>query len=72
MNKRRTALLKASTNSTLAATLIATAAGVGAWFFGIARVIWPAHPQIAAFLITIVASVVVKQTWPVDQGQKRY
>ena len=63
--------MKASTNSALAATLIATAAGVGAWFFGVAKVIWPAHPQIAAFVITIVAGIVVKQTWPVDDGQKR-
>jgi hypothetical protein len=57
--------------STLAATLIATAAGVGVWFFGFAKEIWPAHPQIAAFGITIVVSVVVKQIWPVDAGQKR-
>ena len=63
--------MKASTNSTLAATLIATAAGVGAWFFGLARAIWPTHPQIAAFAITIVVSVVVKQIWPVDAGQKK-
>jgi len=63
--------MRASTNSTLAATLIATAAGVGAWFCGFAKAIWPAHPQIAAFVITIVVSVVVKQIWPVDVGQKR-
>jgi hypothetical protein len=58
-------------NRTLAATLIATAVGVGAWFFGIAKVIWPAHPQIAAFVITIVVSVVVKAMWPFDAGQRR-
>jgi len=63
--------MKASTNSTLAATLIATAAGIGAWLFGLAKAIWPTHPQIAAFAITIVVSVVVKQTWPVNVGQKR-
>ena len=59
--------MKASTNSTLAATLIATAAGLGAWFFGLAKAIWPAHSQIAALVITIVVSVVVKQIWPVGQ-----
>jgi hypothetical protein len=53
--------MKASTISTLAATLIATAAGVGAWCLGLAKTIWPTHPQIAAFAITIVVSVVVKQ-----------
>jgi len=63
--------MKAPTNSTLAATLIATAAGVGAWLFGFAKAIWPAHPQIAAFAITIVVSIVAKQIWPVDVGRKR-
>jgi hypothetical protein len=63
--------MKTSMNSTLAATLIATAAGVGAWFFGVAKAIWPTHPQIAAFAITVVVGVVVKQIWPVNAGQKR-
>ena len=62
--------MKASMNSTLAATLIATAVGVGAWFFGVAKVIWPAHPQLAAFLLTLAASIVVKQIWPAGDGQK--
>lgn len=63
--------MKASTTSTLAATLIATAAGAGAWFFGFASAIWPSHPQIAAFAITLAVSVVVKQIWPVAAGRKR-
>jgi hypothetical protein len=63
--------MKASTNSTLAATLIATAAGVGAWFFGFAKVIWPDHPQVAALVISIVVSIVVKQIWPINVGRKR-
>jgi hypothetical protein len=50
-------------NSTLAATLIATAVGVGVWLTGIAHAIWPAHPQLAAFAITIVTGIVVQQTW---------
>lgn len=53
--------MKTSTNSTLAATVIATVAGVGAWFFGLAKEIWPAHPQIAAFLLTLVTGLVVKK-----------
>ncbi len=64
-------LMKISMGSTLAATLIATAAGIGVWFSGVANAIWPTHPQIAAFVITIVVSVVVKQIWPVDAGRKR-
>jgi hypothetical protein len=63
--------MTASTKSTLAATLIATAAGFGVWLFGFAKAIWPAHPQIAAFAITIVVSIVVKKTWPVDAAQRR-
>jgi hypothetical protein len=56
--------MKGTTNSTLAATLIATAVGVGAWSFGVAKAIWPAHQQIAAFLMTVVAGILVKRTWP--------
>lgn len=63
--------MKTSTNSTLAATVIATVAGVGAWFFGLAKEIWPAHPQIAAFLPTLVTGLVVKKIWPADDGQER-
>ncbi len=63
--------MKASTNSTLGATLIATAFGTGAWLFGLAGVIWPAHPQIAVLVITIVALIVAKQIWPAAAGQKR-
>jgi len=57
-------------NATLAATLIATAAGLGAWFLGGAKLIWPAHPQISAFLISVVASIVIKQLWPLGSGQE--
>jgi hypothetical protein len=63
--------MKTSMNSTLAATLIATFVGVGAWFFGLAGAIWPAHPQLAAFVMTVVVSVLVKQIWPVALGSKR-
>lgn len=63
--------MKASMSSTLAATLIATAIGTGAWLLGYAKAIWPAHPQLAVFAITLVAAIVVKQIWPVHLGQKR-
>ena len=33
-------------NTTLAATLVATAAGIIAWFSGLARAMWPPHPQL--------------------------
>jgi len=63
--------MTASMNRNLAATLIATAAGLVAWLSGLAQLIWPAHPQICALLITIVVSVVVMQVWPAIAGQKR-
>ena len=64
--------MKASTKSTLAATLIATAAGVGAWFFGLSKAIWPAHPQIAAFVITIVVSIVVNRSGPSMSARREF
>ena len=52
-------------SGTLAATIIATVAGTAAWLLGIAKLVWPAHPMIAVFLITLVTGIVVKQFWPV-------
>jgi hypothetical protein len=46
------------------ATLVASAAGTGAWLFGLSRGVWPAHPMFATFLITILVYVVVKRIWP--------
>jgi len=62
--------MNASMNSTLAATLIATGVGVGIWITGLAKAMWPAHPQILALLITIVVGIVVTQTWPAVAGRK--
>lgn len=59
-----------SFKSTLAASLIGSAAGIGAWLFGLGDVIWPAHPQMAIFVLTIAVTVVMMKLWPVA-GQKR-
>ena len=48
----------------LIASLIGTAAGLGAWMFGLGQVIWPAHPQMASFLLTLVTTIVIQITWP--------
>ena len=48
----------------LIASCIGTAAGVGAWAFGLTRTMWPAHPQLAGFLLTVVTTIVVQATWP--------
>lgn len=48
----------------LIASCIGTAAGLSAWAFGLTRVVWPAHPQLAGFLLTIVMTIAVQATWP--------
>ena len=51
--------------TSLIASLIATAAGWGAWEFGIAQRIWPAHPQMADFLLTVLfTAIAVQIAWP--------
>lgn len=51
-------------STTLAATLIATAAGTASWYFGIARAMWPAHPQLGILLITVFTGIVTSILWP--------
>lgn len=64
--------MTAATNRTLAATLIATVAGTGAWLFGLGNEVWPAHPQIAVLLLTVATGIVVERVWPhVDGSQKK-
>jgi hypothetical protein len=63
--------VKASGKVTLYASLIGSAVGTGAWFFGIGNWIWPSHPQLAAFFLTIVTTAVLMQTWPDDSAAKK-
>jgi hypothetical protein len=63
--------MKASGKVTLTASLIGSAFGIGIWLFGIAALIWPAHPQLAVFLLTIICTVVVMQMWPDDSSPKK-
>lgn len=49
---------------TLIASLIGTAVGFWAWKLNLTRMVWPEHPQLAGFFLTIVATIVVQQTWP--------
>ncbi|MGA7848867.1 MAG: hypothetical protein WCA13_07135 [Terriglobales bacterium] len=48
----------------LIASLIGTAVGLGAWVFGLGRMMWPAHPQMASFLLTIATTIVIQIAWP--------
>jgi len=56
----------ASAKGTVVATLIATAIGTGAWLLGWSGVIWPSHPMIATFILTVFTYVVVKMLWAGD------
>jgi len=47
----------------LIATLIGTAVGLGSWMLGLGRVLWPAHPQMASFLLTLVTTIVIQMNW---------
>jgi len=53
-----------SARTTLIASLIASAAGIGAWLFGVGNFIWPAHPQLAVFFLTLVCTIVLMIAWP--------
>jgi hypothetical protein len=48
----------------LIASSIGSAVGLGSWLLGYGRVIWPAHPQMACFLLTLVTTIVVQIIWP--------
>lgn len=49
---------------TLIATLIGTAVGFWAWALHLTRILWPEHPQLAGFFLTLVTTVVVQLAWP--------
>jgi hypothetical protein len=48
----------------LIASAIGTAVGLGAWVFGLGQILWPAHPQLASFLLTLVTTIGVQIAWP--------
>lgn len=50
--------------TSLIATLIATVVGFAAWEFGLAQRIWPAHPQMADFLLTLFTAIALQIAWP--------
>ncbi len=49
---------------TLKVSLIASVIGIGAWMLGLMRAIWPAHPQLAAFFLTLGITFVLMYVWP--------
>lgn len=55
--------------TSLIASSIGSAVGLAAWALGIGQRMWPAHPQLSCFLLTIATTIVVQIAWPrlVDQ-----
>jgi hypothetical protein len=51
---------KISLKTTLIATLIGTAVGIWTLQLGVGRALWPGHPQLMAFVLTLIACVVAK------------
>ena len=49
---------------TLKISLLASAIATGAWMLGLTHKIWPAHPNLAGFLLTIGAVVLLAYVYP--------
>jgi hypothetical protein len=45
------------------ATIIATIVGTGAWLLGLSHALWPAHPMMMTFILTVVAYVLTKAAY---------
>jgi len=56
---------------TLKISLVATIAATVAWWFGIARNIWPAHPQVAGFLLALVLCILLQFAWPQPDKERK-
>lgn len=54
---------------TLIATLIGTAVGFCAWALNLTKMVWPEHPQLAGFLLTLVITIAVQLIWPADKSK---
>lgn len=54
---------------TLIASLIGTAAGFWAWKLDLTRMVWPEHPQLAGFFLTLIATVAVQLAWPTEKSK---
>ena len=52
---------------TLKASLLASAIGTGAWMLGLTRAVWPAHPTLAVFFLTIAATAILMYVLPESQ-----
>jgi hypothetical protein len=53
---------------TLKVSLIGTVVGLAAWGLGIGHILWPVHPQLAGFLLTLGATLLAQLSWPLLNG----
>jgi len=63
--------MKVSGRTTFLASLIGSFAGIAAWRFGIGEKIWPVHPQLALFLLTLAVTVVMVRILAHDEAVKQ-
>jgi len=56
---------------TLKASLVGSAVGTGAWLLGLTNLMWPAHPQLAVFFLTIAATLVLMNVLPEPQSKRK-
>jgi hypothetical protein len=56
--------MKRAARATLVGSLVGTIVGTWVAMSGTARMIWPAHPYLAAFLITLAITIIVEVAWP--------
>jgi len=54
---------------TLIASLIGTAVGFLAWYLGLTKMVWPEHPQLAGFFLTLIATIAIQIAWPKDNSK---
>lgn len=52
--------IKLSLKTNFIATLIGTAVGIWTLQLGVGSALWPGHPQMMAFILTLIACVVAK------------
>jgi len=58
---------------TLKVSLVATIVSTLAWWFRLPQKIWPVHPFLADFLLTLALCIVLMRTWsgPKSEPQKQ-
>jgi 1,4-dihydroxy-2-naphthoate octaprenyltransferase len=44
-------------------SVVATIASIVAWWLGIPRAVWPAHPHLADFVLALVTCLILQIAW---------